>query len=445
MGRFYVPPGARAILGCNLCMPSLPTSVQRLRQRLFGRYDYFYVLDFGNYSLRWALLKVDRDSGERTMERFVQSHYWYDEHIETGASYLGNALTACRQQLSELPSPQSLRGEVRLIIGLSLDGSHGHSSSHVFKREDAQEQISKGELANMLQNAQHAAFEEMRKVFSRESGLSDTDIELANTVLQEVRIDDRAVKDPLGLVGGEVRFNLFNCYYPSAYRSAFSEIQKALGVQTSKVVFSPYAVFSALARQDESLEDALMVNVGGRSTRVSLMRKRKLESGRSFAFGGEAFTKRVASEFNLTLRAAEEVKLQYARGEVSEQMRTKLDHIFEPEVRLFLDALEMILKEFVSVSLLPGSMYLYGGGSALPVFDAIMKKRKWKQELSFLDTPKIRRFEGGMFRTETPPDVAFDNHIVSLLALCDYAADSAEEESVPLQRLIARVLTLIQD
>jgi len=418
---------------------------QKVKGIFFSSYDYFYVLDFGNYSLRWALVRVSRDGDEREIEQLQQSSYWYDEHIETGASYLTHALAACKKQIEELRPLRKLRGNAELIIGLSLDGAHGYSSTTIHKREDPNERISEGELANVLQNAQLQAYEEMRRIFSKESGLSDTDIELANSVVQEVWLDDTVVDDPLGATGKELRLHIFNCYFPSAYQFAFADIAKVLGFSEARVVYTPFAVFSALRAYDPAQEDALIINVGGRGTRVSLMRKGKLESGRSFSFGGEAFTKRVVSELKLSGRAAEEVKLQYSLGEVGERVRRVMEIMFEPEVKVFLDALEIILKEFVSVSLLPGTLYLYGGGSALPVFDAIMKKRKWKQELSFFGTPKIRRMEQSMFKTALPSGVTFGTYAVSLLALCDYAVTTAREQEKPLARVLSRVTKLISD
>jgi hypothetical protein len=418
---------------------------QKIKELFFTSYDYLYVLDFGNYSLRWALVRVARDTGERRIEQLEQSSYWYDEHIETGASYLTHALTACRKQIEELRPPRKLRGKAELIIGLSLDGAHGYSSTTIHKRENPEERVSESELTNILQNAQLQAYEEMRRIFSKDSGLPDTDIEIANSVVQEVRMDDRVVEDLFLATGKELRLDLFNCYFPAAYRAAFADITKTLGFTKARIVYTPYAVFSVLRAHDASQEDALIINIGGRSTRVSLMRKGKMESGRSFAFGGEAFTKRVASELKLSGRAAEEVKVQYARGDVGEGVRRAMDAMFEPEVKIFLDALEMILKEFVSVSLLPGSLYFYGGGSALPVFDAIMKKRKWKQELSFFGTPKIRYMEQGMFRTALPEGTPFGVYAVSLLALCDYAVSSASEQEQPLARILSRVTKLIAD
>lgn len=412
---------------------------------IFSSYDYLYILDFGNYSLRWALVRVSHDGETRSIEQIHESSYWYDEHIETGSSYLSHALAVCKKQIQELRPPHKLRGRAKLIIGLSLDGAHGYSSTVVHRRDNPDERISEGELSNILQNAQLSAYEEMRRIFSKESGLSDTDIEIANSVVQEARVDDRVVEDVLGSTGKELRIDLFNCYFPSSYRTAFTDITKALGFSEARIVYTPYAVFSALRADDTSQEDAIFINVGGRSTRVSLMRKGKLESGRIFAFGGEAFTKRVASQFKLTARAAEAVKLQYARGGVGERARRSIEAMFEPEVKIFLDALEMILKEFVSVSLLPGTLYLYGGGSALPVFDAIMKKRKWKQELSFFGTPKIRRIEESMFATALPDGFEFGTHAVSLLALCDYAAYLSREEQKPLSRILSRVTKLIAD
>ncbi|MEX0916652.1 MAG: hypothetical protein WDZ44_00940 [Candidatus Spechtbacterales bacterium] len=419
--------------------------IQKIKELFFTSYDYVYVLDFGNYSLRWALVRVRRDTGERQIEQFEQSSYWYDEHIETGSSYLVHALTACKKQIEELRPPRKLRGHAELIIGLSLDGAHGYSSTIIHKRENPEERVSEGELTNILQGAQLRAYEEMRRVFSKDSGLPDTDIEIANSVVQEVRMDNRIVEDPFLATGKEIRLDLFNCYFPAAYRTAFTDIAKALGLAKARIVYTPYAVLSVLRAHDASQEDALIINIGGRSTRVSLMRKGKMESGRSFAFGGEAFTKRVASELKLSARAAENVKVQYSRGDVGENVRRAIEIMFEPEVKIFLDALEMILKEFVSVSLLPGALYLYGGGSALPVFDAIMKKRKWKQELSFFGTPKIRYLEQDMFRTVLPEGVPFGTYAVSLLALCDYAVSSAPQQEQPLARILSRVTKLIAD
>jgi hypothetical protein len=253
------------------------------------------------------------------------------------------------------------------------------------------------------------------------------------------------VDNPIGMSGRELTVEIYNAYMPARYRGALARLAAALSLKPRAVVYEPYALYTALEQRTHRNKEALIVDIGGRSTRVSLTRKGKLADGRSFAFGGASFTERLVHEYRLGAVAAQAVQVRFARNDLSPHAYEKIQQTLKPEFAVFLRAFEMVLKEFAHASLLPGAMYVYGGGANIPLFDGIIKKRRWKKDLSFLEPPKIERVSPELFQTTLGERIRFNPALVSLLALSDYATRVITSKEPSLTRTLRRMVTLLQE
>ena len=107
-----------------------------------------------------------------------------------------------------------------------------------------------------------------------------------------------------------------------------------------------------------------------------------------FALGGRAFTKSIADRLDLPFPRAESLKVDYARGLAVEQ-RDEVGRIVSEDVEVWAAGVELVMEELGGGDLLPGRIYICGGGSRLPeIRDALAADRFWKR-LSFARPPEV--------------------------------------------------------
>lgn len=403
-----------------------------------------YVLDIGNTTVKCGVLALGKNNDSAILTNVVVEPHACDEAaFVTGSPEFNAFAQTCRQALRKAGRRGKRNEDV--VIGVALQVVQGRSDSRLFRRDAPEELITSEELSNYIQKAQLQAYEDIRKTFERESGYAEHDAYILNAFLQEIKLDDRRVEDPTGMKGRELTIEIFNAYMPARYRNAFQQLATVLSLNLRSVVYEPYALFTALEQHTHRNKEAFIIDIGGRSTRVSLTRRGKLADGRSFAFGGASFTERIAHEYCLTTDAAQSIQVRFACKNLSPHAYEKIHQALEPEFSVFLRAFEMVLKEFSQVSLLPGAMYVYGGGANIPLIDGIIKKRRWKKDLSFLEPPKIERVSPELFQTALAEHIPFNPALVSLLALSDYASRVVMSKEPPLTRTLRRMVTILQE
>lgn len=437
-------------------MSTLTRFIQRIRSSLDNKYEYFYLLDFGSYNLKLALFEVDRAKKEGRIVRVVEepmgqvlsqknarrrSHKKTDETAKN-FDYIFVALSRAMERLK--PSRKIKMQGDSLVIGLASEMVRGHSSSYLYRRESPTEPVDMSELKHIIQNAELKAYEEVRKKFVKESGYSELEACLIHPVVQEIKVDGHKVKSPLGFVGKEIHLSIFNAYLPSFYRNLFFDMALRLKLNVRDLFYEPYTLFSALVSSAGADFEGILIDIGGTNTRVSLVRKGKLEDIKSFSLGGASFTQRLCGEFKIIFSQADLIKIRYSANRVSSVAKGALEKMFERESSLFLNALELILQEFSQTNLLPGSIYVYGGGGNLPLIDAIIKKRNWKKNLSFLSPPKFHRIGGDIFETHFLDSSSCAPQFVSLLALSDYTLKTFAHEEDVVGRTLRRMANIIQ-
>ena len=111
---------------------------------------------------------------------------------------------------------------------------------------------------------------------------------------------------------------------------------------------------------------ALFVDVGGGTTDVALVRQGGIEGTRMFALGGRAFTKSLADRLDLPFPRAEALKVDYARGLAVDRDAETSPRSIADDVAVWAAGVELVMEELAGGDLLPGRIYLCGGGSRLP-------------------------------------------------------------------------------
>lgn len=418
---------------------------EKIKDRLDHRYDHFYILDFGRFSIKAALMELDKKEKKACILDVVEASY---PNLKIFPERKNCDLTEITHLIKDLfnkfKKPEHKIKKKTLIIGLSSELVGGYNFSQVYTRENQSTPIDLREIENIIHNLELRAYENIRKKFVIESGYAETEVILINPIIQKFQLDGQNISEPIGEKGKEIFISIFNAYAPIFYKNAIEQIARDLKFNLYKIIYTPYAVFSTLKRQTKNELQGLIIDIGGGTTRITLVRKGRIEDIRHFSFGGISFTKRLASHLNVSEHEAENIKIKYSDKKVSTSVKKIIDHIIRREVDLFLKGLELALKDFSPTTLLPEQIYLYGGGRNDAVIDGIIKKRKWKKDLSFSRSPNLN-----FIKPEDSNRVNFSNiliadfRLVDIAAIADSVVEDFEQNTTVIEKTLSRINNLL--
>jgi cell division protein FtsA len=161
-----------------------------------------------------------------------------------------------------------------------------------------------------------------------------------------------------------------------------------LELELVAVVAEPYAVARVLDSEQVRQGGALFVDVGGGTTDVALVRQGGIEGTRMFALGGRAFTKSIADRLELPFPRAEALKVDYARG-IADDREAEVRDIVADDVAVWAAGVELVMEELAAGDLLPGRIYLCGGGSRLPEIRTALADDGFSRRLPFARPPEV--------------------------------------------------------
>lgn len=107
-----------------------------------------------------------------------------------------------------------------------------------------------------------------------------------------------------------------------------------------------------------------------------------------FALGGRAFTKSIADRLELPFPRAEALKVDYARG-IAGDREAEVRGIVADDVAVWAAGVELVMEELAAGDLLPGRIYLCGGGSRLPEIAAAFTNDSFARQLPFARPPEV--------------------------------------------------------
>jgi cell division protein FtsA len=256
-------------------------------------------------------------------------------------------------------------------------------------------------------------------------------------------MDGHLVSNPLGFQGRYLQVTVFNAFAPLVHVGASESIAKHLGLELLSVVAEPYAVASCLANPIMTDAGGIFIDVGGGTTDVALVRNGGIEATQSFALGGRAFTRRLATEQHVTFEDAEALKLAYARQELEPAQAREVRKALDRDVTTWMDGVQLILEELAGEGQLPPFVYLCGGASALPDIVERLRAFPWPERLPCPRPPMITILK--------PADIAsmrdstgelVDQQDVTPLGLAFQALALQRESSLVNQALIRAVKVL---
>lgn len=427
-------------------MKRILRNIRAIGRSFNAHFEYFYVLDLSRFSAKLALVELDNDVKKASVLEVVQVHL-EDSQAKNEYSFNRQALvSSLKQALLKIRFKTPKTYKIKLVIGLVSEDICGKKFSHLVKRDNKTLIVDLQEIKNSIHTATLKAYEDIRKNFALETGHSNTGVYILNSNMQEIKVGSHKLEDLKDIKGDEIVVTTFNSYYSNFYKALFEEVALEIGLEIKDLFYTPYVLFSVLRKAQGPDLEALLIDLGGKTTSISLIRHGQLEQVKSFSFGGGSFTSRISSTFSISRAEAEDIKLSYSQNRLSNYATQVVEEMLGRELELFLNALVLILKDFSYTHLLPQNLYILGGGGNLALINGIIRKKRWKAELSFAAPLRILTIEKDVFTNlEVASFQLLDFQIIPLLSLVDYAVYTSLSKESFADQTLKRIVRLIQD
>jgi cell division protein FtsA len=333
-------------------------------------------------------LVFDIEDGGRGVVRGVGRKRQGLSHMQSGTvADIAAVVDNCSVALQEAEEMAGFRPS-QVVIGIAGELVKGFTTAHSQERLRPEIQIVESELQKLIEGVQREALREAERSITWETGLANVDVRLVHAAVVGAWIDGYAVSNPIGFKGRHVKISVFNAFAPLVHLGALQSVAQQLELELLEVVAEPYAVARALNSEQIRQGGALFIDVGGGTTDVALVRQGGIEGTRMFALGGRAFTKSIADRLELPFPRAESLKVDYARG-IAGDAAADVSAIVADDVAVWAAGVELVMEELAAGDLLPGRIYLCGGGSRLPEIRAALADARFSRNLPFSRPPEV--------------------------------------------------------
>lgn len=276
-----------------------------------------------------------------------------------------------------------------LVVGIGGAKVRLGSTSGSRIRGRSQQRISKRELEDQVEVIQRRALRETQSQLQEESDPEAAHLKLVHSSITAASVDGQPVLDPLRYQGQRLELTVFNTFTSEDHVAAIEEIAQALDLELLETVAEPYAL-ARLASTPEVLErGGIFIDVGARTTTVSLVRDGVLESARMFDLGGRAFTRKLAHDLELSLPLAESLKLRHSAGLLVGDEQARARQALGESAEVLAQGVALVLHELARGAPLPAAVRLCGGGSLLPEILEQLEALRWTDYLPFLQPPRF--------------------------------------------------------
>jgi cell division protein FtsA len=395
------------------------------------------ALDIGTEFAKALVFEIDAES--RGTVRGVGRKRQGLAHMQSGTvADIAAVVDNCAVALQEAEEMAGFR-PTQVVIGIAGELVKGFTTSHTQERRKPDVAITDAELQKLIDGVQRAALIEAERAITWETGLPNVDVRLVHAAVTSASIDGYAVTNPVGFQGRHVKIGIFNAFAPLVHLGALESVAAQLDLELLEIVAEPYAVARVLASEQVQQAGALFIDIGGGTTDVALVRAGGIEGTRMFALAGRAFTKSLADRLDLPFPRAEALKVDYARG-LAMPEHDAIAEIVGDDVAVWAAGVELVLDELAGGDLLPGRIYLCGGGSRLPETATALRDPSFWKRLPFSRPPEVVVMQPAMVESITDATkLLVDQQDVTPLGLA-YQAIELQAEQDALDAALRRVL-----
>lgn len=171
---------------------------------------------------------------------------------------------------------------------------------------------------------------------------------------------------------------------------ALERIAQELDLDLLAVAAEPFAVArSVIGDRDATNMDAILMDVGGGTTDIAVIKDGGVQGTVMFGIGGRGFTRSIERELGLSFKQSEQLKLALQGSSLKAAQRKQITGALDKTLDVWLDGIDLSLSEFSLIDNLPNRIYLCGGGSSLDLLVERLQRDKWYGDLPFTKRPVV--------------------------------------------------------
>ena len=332
----------------------------------------------------------------------------------------------------------------QLILGIAGEHIKGDMSEIQYKREKSDSKINLAELKHIVYKIQTDSFKKVRKKIAWDLGTDEIDLKIVNSVISNIKIDDFKVSNPLGFQGKKVEISIYNSFAPLVHFGALQTIAAELEKDLLSIVTEPYAVSKCLDFEEGGSFSAIFIDIGGGTTDIAVVENGSIVATKIFALGGRNFTKRLATELNVSFQEAEKIKVAYSADKLETKSHNLVKKIFREDADVWLSGVILALLEIKNIDILPSQILLCGGGSHLPEIQDCIKQKSFADKLNFTKIPKVSILSPNRIeRILDDTGQIKDQQDITPMALANVGLDLAGKEQI-MTKILRKTLKLLR-
>ncbi|HVB78151.1 MAG TPA: cell division FtsA domain-containing protein [Candidatus Nitrosotalea sp.] len=360
----------------------------RLLRRRDDYYRHFTAIDIGTDLVKVLVVRREADGSGSVLG--VGRQPQHPNAMSGGAVADIDAVIDSANRALE--AAEDMAGTVpgQAVVGIAGELVKGFSSSVQAARERPDSKVDRNEMRNLLRLVEKRALREAQHLLELERGYGELEARLVHSSITQVRMDGYPVATPIGFQGKSLDVTVFNTFAPMTQIGALESVLKELDLELAGAVAQPYSLARACAAPESWEQGAIFIDIGGGTTDVALLREGGVEGTRMFNLGGRAFTRRLALAMGVSYEEAEARKLRHSEGLLSPDQERQIHGLVGPDVEVLLQGLALCLRELNQGQVLPGSIFICGGGSLLPEVVQQLNQSDWSQGLPFSRPPQTR-------------------------------------------------------
>ena len=347
----------------------------------------FLTIDIGTEAIKALIFSYQKNSSlKRKITVKGGCVQYFDEpqfSFESGF-YFQILKKAISQLLKELQKKYQLQFDF-CILGLPPSFLKAKVLKENFIRKDPKKVISKKEYQEILQMVFQKAKKEISEEFAQKLNFLPQDFHFLNSNILEIKVDGYKIFSLEKIKGKEIEFQILNTFLPKYYLKDIEKIFKQLNLKIAKIFHEVEGLPFLLSK---TKLDAICIDIGGKSTQISLFEKGKIQNITEFSKGGSDLTFTLSKKLGILFPEARTLKHNFSSSNLSEKTKIKIKEILAKDYQNWLFNLKKNLMSFFK-EVLPSNIFLFGGGSRLFDIQEILKKEKW-ENLTFFHKPKIK-------------------------------------------------------
>jgi cell division ATPase FtsA len=412
-------------------MRALLDSVMSLRFRPLEEHPRcLSLMDFGADTLKAAVVRREQ-SGVRVLGYGFASARGCDlsggrAAVDALVRAADEALTAAEDQTVVAGWGKVVPDDVLFCVPARLTRGRAFVVRHT--RSDLAVPITAREVKDSWYRLERLARERLPRL--GQDGVALKPLALTPSV---TTVDGHHVSDPVGLKGQVLALSAFGvAVRPSVLRAA-EAVARRLELALLGVVAAPQSLATLVPRRD-----AVLIDIGWGGTSLNLIQHDSLVASHWWPQGGDFFTRGFSDAFGCSPEEAEALKRAHASHTLSQEDERLIAQPLSESLSVWFEALVDVLSQVGSAdamdhrvspgydvavatvngsllsqesSLLPGRIYLTGGGSLLPGLSSVVGSLESVRSLGFRRSVEVEslgrclgtRWPGRQLLLDVPP------------------------------------------